>query len=73
MTAVTTASRSAAPTTPRLDPIALHGEAINAAAMARWYTARHDYAAAFRRSAQATGALRRLAAFERMGPAMQGA
>ena len=61
----TLASRSAATTTPRLDPIALHGEAINAASMARWYTARHDYAAAFRKSAQATGALRRLAAFER--------
>ena len=64
-----TASRCAAPITPRLDPVALHGEAINAAAMARWYAARHDYAAAFRRSAQATGALRKLAAFERQGVA----
>ena len=73
MTTSPVASRSAAPTTPRLDPIALHGEAINAAAMARWYAARHDYAAAFRRSAQATGALRKLAAFERIGTAMQGA
>ena len=65
MTVSTTASRCAAPTTPRLDPLALHGEAINAASMARWYAARHDYAAAFRKSAQATGALRRLATFER--------
>ena len=66
MTAVQLASRSAAPASPHLDPIALHGEAINAAAMARWYAARHDYAAAFRRSAQATGALRKLAALERV-------
>ena len=66
MTASPVASRSAAPITPRLDPIALHGEAINAASMARWYAARQDYAAAFRKSAQATGALRRLAAFERV-------
>ena len=69
MTAVTTASRCAAPALPHLDPIALHGEAVNAAAMARWYAARHDYAAAFRRSAQATGALRKLAAFECQGVA----
>ena len=66
MTIVTPASRSAASTTRHLDAVALHGEAINAASMARWYTARHDYAAAFRKSAQATGALRRLAAFERV-------
>ena len=69
MTVSTLASRSAAPIAPHLDPIALHGEAINAASMARWYAARHDYAAAFRRSAQATGALRKLAAFERQGAA----
>ena len=66
MTAVQLASRSAVPASPHLDPIALHGEAVNAASMARWYAARHDYAAAFRRSAQATGALRKLAALERV-------
>ena len=69
MTTSIEASRCAAPVSPHLDPIALHGEAVNAASMARWYAARHDYAAAFRRSAQATGALRKLAAFERQGVA----
>ena len=66
MTTSIVASRCAAPASPHLDPIALHGEAVNAASMARWYAARHDYAAAFRRSAQATGALRKLAALERV-------
>ena len=63
------ASRSAAPTTTaptRFDPIALHGEAVNACAMARWYAARHDHSAAARKATQAMVALRRLAAFDRL-------
>ena len=72
MTVSTQASRRAAPILPTTgnthhhDPIQLHMDAVNAASMARWYAARHDYAAAFRKSAQATGALRRLSAFERL-------
>ena len=74
MTAFHTASRSAAPTTAltgtsttterRADPVALHFEAVNACAMARWYAARHDHAKAARKSAQALSALRRLAVAE---------
>ena len=51
--------------TPTLDTVALHFEAVNACAMARWYAARHQHAAAARKSVQALTALRRLAAFER--------
>ena len=47
------------------DTVALHFEAVNACAMARWYAARHQHAAAARKSVQALTALRRLAAFER--------
>ncbi len=47
------------------DPVALHGEAVNACAMARWYAARHQHAAAARKAVQALSALRQLAAFER--------
>ena len=72
MTASPVASRSAAPTTPttgktptHFDPVATHGEAVNAAAMARWYAARHNYTAAARKAVQALAALRKLAAFER--------
>ena len=50
---------------PTLDTVALHFEAVNACAMARWYAARHQHAAAARKSVQALTALRRLAAFER--------
>ncbi|GAB3362720.1 MULTISPECIES: hypothetical protein [Giesbergeria] len=49
-----------------VDLVALHGEAVNACAMARWYAARHNHAAAARKSAQALSALRKLAAFERV-------
>ena len=69
MTASPVASRSAAPTTTaptRFDPIALHGEAVNSCAMARWYAARHDHSAAARKATQAMVALRRLAAFDRL-------
>ena len=50
---------------PTIDPTVLHFEAVNACAMARWYAARHQHAAAARKSVQALTALRRLAAFER--------
>ena len=71
MTASPVASRSAAPTTPttgnttHLDPVALHFEAVNACAMARWYAARHRHTEAARKLRQGLAALRRLAAFER--------
>ena len=44
---------------------ALHLEAVNAAALARWYAARHRHTEAARKLRQALAALRRLAAFER--------
>ena len=72
MTTSPVASRSAAPTTPttgkttHFDPVATHGEAVNAAAMARWYAARHNYTAAARKAVQALVALRKLAQFERL-------
>ena len=53
-----------APAFPAFDPVALHFEAGNACAMARWYAARHDHAKAARKSAQALSALRRLAVAE---------
>ena len=59
------ASRSAAPTPTAFDPVALHFEAVNACAMARWYAARHNHPAAARKAGLALAALRRLAAFER--------
>ncbi|TCP19550.1 hypothetical protein [Simplicispira metamorpha] len=51
------------PTT--IDLVALHGEVVNACAMARWYAARHRHTEAARKLRQALAALRRLAAFER--------
>ena len=51
---------------PTLDTVALHFEAVNACAMARWYAARHDHSAAARKATQAMVALRRLAAFDRL-------
>lgn len=50
---------------PTLDPVALHFEAVNACAMARWYAARHRHTEAARKLRQGLAALRRLAAFER--------
>ena len=48
---------------PHFDPVALHGEAINACAMATYYTRKGNHAGAARKSVQALTALRRLAAF----------
>lgn len=45
-----------------LDLVALHGEAINACAMATYYTRKGNHAGAARKSVQALTALRRLAA-----------
>lgn len=42
------------------DPIALHGEAINACAMATYYTRKGNYAGAARKTVQALAALRSL-------------
>jgi len=53
-------------TTPSLDPIALHCEAVNACAMANYYTRKGNHAGAARKAGQALSALRRLAAFERL-------
>ena len=75
MTASPVASRSAAPTltpttrkTPsHFDPVATHGEAVNACAMASYYTRKGNHAGAARKAVQALSALRKLAAFERQG------
>ena len=58
----TTGNTTPAPT---FDPVALHGEAVNACAMARWYAARYNHAAAARKAVQALSALRKLAALDR--------
>ena len=55
--------------TPHLDPVVLHGEAINACAMASYYTRKGNHAGAARKAVQAVSALRKLAAFERQGVA----
>ena len=69
MTVSTTASRSAAPTTPSHDPIQLHMDAHNACAMASYYVRKGNHAGAARKATQALAALRRLAALERAGAA----
>ena len=56
------ASLTALVNTPHLDPVALHGEAINACAMATYYTRKGNHAGAARKTVQALAALRRLAA-----------
>jgi hypothetical protein len=75
MTTTPLASRCAVPKrpqptpgapTPSLDPIALHCEAVNACAMASYYTRKGNHAGAARKAVQALSALRRLAAFERL-------
>ena len=58
-----------APASPVFDPVAAHMEAVNAAAMARWYAARYEHTKAARKAVQAVSALRKLAAFERQGVA----
>ena len=59
------ASRRAAPASPTFDPIATHFEAVNAAAMSRWYAARYEHTKAARKATQALSALRKLIQFER--------
>jgi hypothetical protein len=54
-----------APTPPAFDPVATHFEAVNAAAMARWYAARYEHTKAARKATQALSALRKLVQFER--------
>lgn len=74
MTTTPLASRCAVPkrpqptpgNTPSLDPIALHCEAVNACAMASYYTRKGNHAGAARKAVQALSALRQLAAFERL-------
>lgn len=46
----------------QFDPVALHGEAINACSMATYYTRKGNHAGAARKSVQALAALRRLQA-----------
>lgn len=65
MTTSPMASRRAAPTSPAFDPVATHFEAVNAAAMARWYAARYNHTAAARKATQALSALHKLVQFER--------
>ena len=65
MTTSPMASRSAAPASPTFDPIATHFEAVNAAAMSRWYAARYEHTKAARKATQALSALRKLIQFER--------
>ena len=54
------ASKPSTGNTPHFDPVALHGEAINACAMATYYTRKGNHAGAARKAVQALGALRRL-------------
>ena len=65
MTTSPMASRRAAPASPTFDPIATHFEAVNAAAMSRWYAARYEHTKAARKATQALSALRKLIQFER--------
>lgn len=63
------ASLTATVNPPHLDPVALHGEAANACAMATYYTRKGNHAGAARKSVQALSALRRLAALHSLGSA----
>ena len=63
------ASLTAPVNTPHLDPVALHGEAINACAMATYYTRKGNHAGAARKAVQALGALRRLQSVAAKAPA----
>lgn len=54
------ASKPSTGNTPHFDPVALHGEAINACAMATYYARKGNHAGAARKAAQALAALRRL-------------
>ena len=53
----------------QFDPIQLHVDAVNACAMASYYTRKGNHAGAARKAVQAVSALRRLAALERQGVA----
>ena len=59
------ASKPSTGNTPHFDPVALHGEAINACAMATYYTRKGNHAGAARKAVQAWAALRVLHSMER--------
>lgn len=59
------ASKPRTGNTPHFDPVALHGEAINACAMATYYTRKGNHAGAARKAVQALAALRVLHSMER--------
>ena len=59
------ASKPSTGNTPHFDPVALHGEAINACAMATYYTRKGNHAGAARKAVQALAALRVLHSMER--------
>ena len=59
---ISPASKPRTGNTPHFDPVALHGEAINACAMATYSTRKGNHAGAARKTVQALAALRRLAA-----------
>ena len=63
------ASKPSTGNTPHFDPVALHGEAINACAMATYYTRKGNHAGAARKAVQALGALRRLQSVAAKSPA----
>lgn len=63
------ASKPSTGNTPHFDPVALHGEAINACAMATYYTRKGNHAGAARKAVQALGALRRLQSVAARSPA----
>lgn len=63
------ASKPSKGNTTHFDLIALHGEAINACAMATYYTRKGNHAGAARKAVQALGALRRLQSVEAKAPA----
>ena len=63
------ASKPGTGNTHHLDPVALHGEAINACAMATYYTRKGNHAGAARKAVQALGALRRLQSVAAKAPA----
>ena len=70
--AISAAVRVTTPTTGKshqFDPIQLHVDAVNACAMASYYTRKGNHAGAARKAVQAVSALRKLAAFERQGVA----
>ena len=63
------ASKPATGNSHQIDPIQLHINAVNACAMASYYTRKGNHSGAARKAVQALSALRQLAAFERAGVA----